>query len=72
MPILNIERMTDQRTRGYLYRVLAVGGLVLVGKGLITRDEFGDYLLLGAALLGFSVPAYNTPTKPVRTYRLDG
>lgn len=70
MPILNIERMTDQRTRGYLYRVLAAAGVVAFSYGVLSAEEVAVWTGLVATV--FAVPAYNTPTKPARTYRLDG
>lgn len=54
-------KMPSQKTRGYLYRVFTVVGLVLVAKGLVTESELHLYDLLVTAVLG--VASANTPVK---------
>lgn len=60
MPLIN--SLTDQRTRGYLYRVLCACGFVALFYGLMSATEIAVWSGLVATL--FAVPAVNTPTKP--------
>lgn len=61
MPPLNLDQITDQRTRGYLYRVLAAAGVVALSYGVLSAEEVAVWTGLVATI--FAVPAYNTPTK---------
>lgn len=56
-----IEFFKDERVRGYLYRVAAAVGLVLVSKDLITEGDFVVYEGVATALLGLA--SVNTSVK---------
>ena len=63
MPLIQ-ARLTDQKTRGYLYRCLVAAAPLLVSYGVMSGAEVALWLAAGASWLGVSVAAYNTPTKP--------
>jgi hypothetical protein len=54
-------------TRGYLYRVAAAAGLLLVAYGVVDAERLALWTGLVAVL--FAVPAYNTPTTAQRRAR---
>ena len=54
--------MPNEKTRAYIYRILAAGGAVAAGAGVITGDNLVLWLGLAAAVLNI-MPAMNTTTK---------
>ena len=62
MPPLNLDTLTDLRTRAYLYRgLLAVGTLLAVPYGLLTEQELSYWGLVASTVLGTGTATYNTP-----------
>lgn len=61
MPLLNLPQLADQRTRGYLYRIIVAAGTVALFYGLLSATEVAVWAGLVATL--FAVPAANTPTR---------
>lgn len=58
--------MPSESTRAYIYRVLAVAGVVAVGYGLITQEQAGLWVQLAGTILATSatgLAAANTSTK---------
>lgn len=67
MPPLNLDTLTDLRTRAYLYRVLfALGVLAAVPYGLVTAQELDYWALVASTVLGTGTATYNTP-RPGKT-----
>jgi hypothetical protein len=54
--------MPNEKTRAYIYRVLAAGGALAAGVGVISGDNLVLWLGFAAAVLNI-MPALNTSTK---------
>lgn len=63
MPVLNIDTLTDQRTRAWLYRVLLAVAPLLAAYGIATGTQVALWVAVGGAVLGNGVATYNTSTK---------
>ncbi len=50
-----------QAQRAYWYRFLVSVGALVVVYGLAAAEEVAAWLAVGAALLGYGLPAANTP-----------
>ena len=62
MSVLNLDTLTDLRTRAYLYRVLlVVGTFVAVPYGLLTEQEVSYWAMVASTVLGTGPATYNTP-----------
>lgn len=56
--------MPNERTRAYIYAVLAATVPLLIGYGILTAEEAALWLGLAAAVLGLGLATANTSTKP--------
>jgi len=56
--------LKDEAFRGYLYRIATIAFVVLIGKGVVTREDADLMLPLVAALLSVGLAAGNTSIKP--------
>ena len=54
--------MPSEKVRAYIYRVLAAGGALAAGVGVISGDNLVLWLGFAAAVLNI-MPALNTSTK---------
>lgn len=57
---MKFPKLSDERTRGYIYRVLVSAGTVAVFYGLLTGDELVVWLALAGTVLGNGLAAANS------------
>ena len=64
---LELPKLTDERTRAYLYRIVAAAIPLLILAGVITGEDAAVWLGLASAVLGLGgagLATANTTTKP--------
>jgi len=52
----------DEKTRGYIYRVLIAAGVIVAAYGLMTADQVAQWVGLAAVVLNI-MPTANTTVK---------
>ena len=64
---IRLPDFTDERTRAYLYRIVAAAIPLLIVAGVITGEDAAVWLGLASAILGLGgagLATANTTTKP--------